>query len=152
MHASSSAYLVFLLLLLLPSCDSRKQVEGEIFIKTQGSDNVPLSLLEVSVYSSRSAVATIDRAFRDCEKTGIRDFHGQYVWERRPTPDSTVRTDSQGHFHATIPSHKVYVAAHAHRNLATTTEEYYWLVPFSAGASGDNDKIILANNNLLEYP
>ncbi len=149
---ASHCFLTACILLGFSSCNSPKQVEGEVFIKTKGSENVPLSLVEVSVYTSRSAVGAIDGAFRDCDKLHISNFRAQYVWDRRPAPDSTVRTDSQGHFHITVPGRKIYVAAYAHRTVFTTTEEYYWLVPFSAGSSGDNDKIILANDNQLDYP
>jgi hypothetical protein len=146
-----SQFLIAATLLVLVSCDSPKQVEGEVFIKTKGGANVPLSLVNVSVFSSRSSVDTIEVAFQQWEKLGVQHFRKSYVLERLPTPDSTVRTDSQGRFHVTIPSHnKIYVLAQSSREVLDTTEEYCWLLPYSVATSGDNDKIILANHNLFE--
>ena len=67
-------FLVVVCLALFTSCGSPKQVEGEVFIKTEAYNNVPLSLVEVSVFTRLSSVHAIDRAFYDWEKLHIHNF------------------------------------------------------------------------------
>ena len=129
--------LLLTLVLLFASCASF-ETTGEVFVVTAGRETVKLSNSSVYLHRLENVQPLIDRL-----KAG-EDAFEVFKSSRDLLPIASAVTDSDGRFKIKVPSTGRYVVEVSEsRNVGSTSEHYWWLVPVSS------DKVTLNNSNLI---
>ena len=150
------------------------QLDGQVFIATQGGDNIKLGLVEIGVVPIEQFAPWLKQktAFVDSESErlqasmsthikGLEDekyyeevkaklhlFEADFYFEDFPKPMLKTSTDADGKFSVTLPRGRKFVlAARAKRNVGKEEEKYAWIL--YASLDGQRQKsIVLSNDNV----
>lgn len=140
----SRIFALFALLAMLSGC-GEKEITGQIFVVTQGKDNIKLALVTVGAIP----LEEFDQYLKVPGHTVTRGFGNEdFFIENLPQPKFISKTDADGKFALTLPKGKYAITANSSRNIFGSSETYHWLVYVDTSSS--NQLLILSNDNLLE--
>jgi len=159
---------------LVVGCDRTKDkrtLEGQVFIRTKGGDNIRLSLVDVLLFDEKVIVKHIEKkrevakpildAFKPLVEEAAREKSDSYYQRIRgmsafplsafyyftelPIAHQWTKTDGDGKFSFKVPSGSYALIAISSREAGTNTEFYWWMVRATVAA---DTKVMLANDNL----
>ncbi len=89
-----------------------------------------------------------NKSYREAVKQSEDALSGSFFFENLPTPIRITQTDADGKFTLQLPVDGQYViAAQAQRDVADSTEYYYWMNQVSLDGT-PSKSTMLSNNNL----
>lgn len=138
----SRIFALFALLAMLSGC-GEKEMTGQIFVVTQGKDNIKLALVTVGAIPQEEFDQYLKAPGRN-RGFGNEDFFIKNL----PQPKFISKTDADGKFALTLPSGKYVITANSSREVFGSTETYHWLV--TVDTSNINQPLVLSNDNFLE--
>lgn len=121
-------FALFVVLFCFFSCSSEKEIKGEVFIATQGGQNLKIGAIQVFLY--KASAAELNNLTYDKILKG-------------PLPIATTTTDSEGKFNFKVPAGEYAVVASSSRRILNDNEIYKWMVP----ANVRNGNLVLSLNN-----
>ena len=135
---------IFLLsIALFCACKTpESNIEGEVFIVTQGRDNIKLAGTNVFAIPNKEAAEFFNQKTL-IDKTPKKD--GEFYFSGLPLPKASAITDSDGKYKMTVPAGEYVIVARDSRKVFDKTEYYYWFVKVKAES---DTKLSLSNNNM----
>lgn len=126
-------YLPFipLLLILFLSCSSQREIKGEVFIATNGGQNIKIGAADVLLMQSNPS---------EINRIGYEGL------VKMPAFKNAV-TDSDGKFSFTVPSGEYALVVSSSRNVIGSVEFYHWAVLVDVR---NGNAIVSLNNQNLE--
>jgi len=103
---------------------TKAKLGGQIFIVTQGGENIKLGDVHVGLYTAKQMALLLDLA---------KMYGTSSLSEFLPTSLEDATSDPEGYYSMMVPAgtdnQGYYLYAYASRLAGDTKEEYYWLVP-----------------------
>lgn len=150
-------------LAFLQSCDRTGTLQGDVFIVTQGGQNIKLALVEVQAMQ----LTAVDLAIRLSKyhelveraskvHANASDYNPfeekealEQLFRELPSGFAFAKTDADGKFALQLDRKEtVVLEAHATRLVGHTTETYHWLVRVSLDGEATK-RVLLSNDNLI---
>ncbi len=133
-------------------CNPNQSVSGQVFIVTEGGENIRLGLVDVLLLDRTTCEQYQDEeemraSARDKGEIGSEVKFLQELFAPKPVQKST--TDADGKFHLDIPNEgKFGIFARASRRVGLRTENYVWFF-WIRGDRAETNPLILSNHNLI---
>ena len=124
-------------------CGNRERdISGQIFIVTKGSQNVKLGLVAVHVLTDAQIKAASEQCFNRENTFTTRGFEAISVLFFDSLPPAITKSDADGQFTVRAKG-KTWLLARSSRKVGSDDEAYVWAVP----TEGQPPKLLLSNDN-----